>query len=220
MSLLKSTFIFILVTAIIQTNAIAIDSSSSTISLQSKNFEHIEFSRIPPNHHLFHNQQLQITVNEGASFLMQAFDHVKKVKRVSFEWQSEGLPSIKNARTEEQKSGDDAVFKLGLLLKTDESILNPFIPKWMKRVDTLLNFPSEEMIYLVANAKHATGEQWANPYNKRVTMIAMDVREKQGWHYASYQFKTPVDVVGLWLMSDGDNTHSSFTARIKNIKIE
>ncbi len=204
-----------------QTNIILAETSAKVISLQTGAFEHIKFGRVNPNHHIFLNQQLKINVDDSASFLMQAFDHIKSVKRVSFEWRSDGIPKIKNAQHEEQKSGDDAVFKLGLLLKTDESILNPFIPKWIKRVDTLLNFPSEELIYLVVNSKHAIGEQWASPYNKRVTMISIgSIDNQQDWKLARYEFDVPVNVVAIWLMADGDSTHSRFTVHIKNIKIE
>ncbi len=213
--------VFITVFLLVQTNIILAETSANVIPLQTDDFEHINFNRIKPNHHSFLKQQLKINVNESASFLMQPFDHVKAVKRVSFEWRSDGFPKIKSAKNEEQKSGDDAVFKLGLLLKTDESISNPFIPKWMKRVDTLLNFPSEEMIYLVANAKHAVSEQWANPYNKRVTMISIEsIDNEQDWKLARYEFDTPVNVIAIWLMADGDNTHSRFTVHVKNIKIE
>ncbi len=197
------------------------EESDNAILLQTSSFEHIKFKKVKPNHHLFINQQLQINVNESASFLMQAFDHTQSVRRVSFEWRSDNLPRIINAQHEKQRSGDDAVFKLGLLLKTEESLSNPFIPKWMQQVESLLKFPSEDMIYLVANAKHKIGELWANPYNKRVTMISISSYvDQQGWNHASYQFESPVNVVALWLMSDGDNTNSSFTTRIKNIFIE
>jgi len=206
---------------LIQPNMIFAEESDNAIMLQTSSFEHIKFKKVKPNHHLFINQQLQINVNESASFLMQAFDHTQLVRRVSFEWRSDNLPRITNAQHEKQRSGDDAVFKLGLLLKTEESLSNPFIPKWMQQVESLLKFPSEDMIYLVANAKHKIGERWANPYNKRVTMISISSYvDQQGWNHASYQFESPVNVVALWLMSDGDNTNSSFTTRIKNIFIE
>ncbi len=39
------------------------------------------------------------------------------------------------------------------------------MPACMKRVDTLLSLPSEDMIYLVVGAKHAAGKRWINPYN-------------------------------------------------------
>lgn len=191
------------------------------ILLQADRFEHIQFKRINASSYIFHDQLLQIDVDKSASFLMLPFDEVVKVNRVSFEWRSDGAPQIESPQHEEQREGDDALFKLGLLLKADDSILNPFLPPWMKRVEALLKYPSENMINLVAAAKHAPGEQWPNPYNKRVSTIAVgSVSSGQGWMKASYQFDRPVDVVGLWLMADGDNTGSSFSTYIKNITIE
>ncbi len=210
---------------LLHTNTLFADMSAQVILLQADNFEHIVFKRIKANHHDYQNQQLQIEVDGSASFLMKPFDHVRQISHVSFEWRSDGRPQIKNAQHEEQRAGDDAVFKLGLLLKTDDALPsplpNPFLPSWMKRVDELLKFPSENMIYLVVDAKHAANVQWTNPYNRRVTMIAIDsFNDKQGWWQSSYDFEVPVNVVALWLMSDGDNTDSRFTAYIKNIKIE
>ena len=197
------------------------NAQAEMISLQADNFEHIEFRRIKSNYHAYQNQQLQINVNDSASFLMKPFDNIKKVSQVKFKWHSKGVPKIKNPQHEEQRVGDDAVFKLGLLLEGKDSFPNPLLPSWMKRVEKLLKYPSEDMIYLVVGAKHEIGEQWANPYNKRVTMIAIDsVKDKQGWQQSSYHFEMPVNVVALWLMSDGDNTDSNFIVFIKDINIE
>jgi hypothetical protein len=201
--------------------AFSYDALAENIVLQADDFEHIQFKKIRASTYTFHDQVLQIDVDKSASFLMLPFDDVKTINRVSFEWRSEGAPLIESAQQEEQRNGDDAVFKLGLLQKSEDSSLNPFLPAWMKRVEALLKFPSENMINLVAAAKHSPGEQWPNPYNKRVTTIAVgSVSSGQGWMKASYQFAQPVDVVGLWLMADGDNTDSSFSTYIKNIKIE
>ncbi|NOQ89996.1 MAG: DUF3047 domain-containing protein [Gammaproteobacteria bacterium] len=197
------------------------ESSEKAILLNADNFEHIEFKRIKSSDYTYQGQQLRVAVDGGASFLMQAFDHVRLVSKVSFEWRSEGLPQTIDAKQEEKRAGDDAVFKLGLLLESDDSSLNPFLPSWMKRVEALLKHPSEDMIYLVAGAKHKPGIQWLNPYNKRVLMIAVDsIKDQHGWQQSSYHFDVPVKVVAIWLMSDGDNTGSQFTAHIKNISIE
>jgi len=202
-------------------NTLSAESLAEVISLQGDNFEHIEFGKINANHHVFHDQQLQIDVDSSASFLMKAFNTVRQIHQVSFAWRSRNAPQIINSQHEAKRKGDDAVFKLGLLLKSDDSSLNPFLPSWMKRVESLLKFPSQDMIYLVADAKHAPGRQWPNPYNKRVTMISISsVPDHQGWMQASYQFEQPVNVVALWLMADGDNTKSKFTARIKNVVLK
>jgi hypothetical protein len=218
-------FFFVPFVLLLQTNTLFADTSAQVILLQADNFEHIVFRRIKANHHDYQNQQLQIEVDGSASFLMKPFNRVRQISRVSFAWRSDGRPQINNAQHEKQRAGDDAVFKLGLLLETDNALAdtlpNPFLPAWMKRVEKLLKFPSENMIYLVVDAKHAAGEQWINPYNRRVTMVAIDsLKNKQGWRQSSYRFEKPVNVVALWLMSDGDNTNSRFTAYIKNIKIE
>jgi hypothetical protein len=221
-----SFILFVQLVFIVYANTLSAETVTEIISLQEENFKHIKFSRIKPNHHVFHDQQLQINVDDSASFLMQAFSHVRQVNHVSFEWRSDGIPQTKNVEHEAQRRGDDAVFKLGLLLKTNDSLLlNPFLPPWMKRVETLLNFPSENMIYLVVDAKHSVGERWANPYNKRATMLSIastnvSTENKRDWKQASYRFDIPVSVVALWLMSDGDNTHSNFTVHIKNIRIK
>ena len=206
---------------LLQSNYLYAGSMEELLDLKADNFEHIEFKRIKQSRYSFHDQQLQVDVEGSASFLMKSFDSVRKVRQVSFKWQNTGVLKIKDAQHEEQKQGDDAVFKLGLLLEGSDSFSNPFVPAWVKRVDGLLKYPSEDMIYLVADSKHVPGQRWANPYNKRVTMIAIDsVDDAQSWQQSSYYFDTPVNVVGLWLMSDGDNTASSFTVNIKDIKLE
>jgi len=211
----------LLLVILLQSNGLYAGSMEGVLDLNADNFEHIEFKRIKKSRYSFYDQQLQVAVEGGASLLMKPFDSIKKVQQVSFKWRSSGAPKIKDAKHEEQKQGDDAVFKLGLLLEGSGSFSNPFVPAWVKRVDGLLKYPSEDMIYLVANSKHVPGQRWANPYNKRVTMIAIEsVGDAQGWQRTSYYFDVPVNVVGLWLMADGDNTDASFMVHIKDIKLE
>ena len=194
---------------------------AETIMLKEDNFEHLQFKRINPNNHIFENGELKIKVDDSSSFLMLPFATVKKINKMSFEWRSEGLPLVVDAAHESTKFGDDAVIKIGMLLKAEESSFNPFAPSWLKRVNKLLSFPSENMVYLVANAKHAAGEQWLNAYNERVLMVSINsVKGLDDWQQASHQFEQPQEVVAIWIMSDGDNTDSKFTSYIKNIEFE
>lgn len=192
------------------------------ISFQAENFEHIQFKKIKPNKHVYENNILKIDVDDSASLLMLPFETEKKISRVSFEWRSEGLLLINDAQHEAAKTGDDAVVKIGLLLKAgDTSFCNPLAPSWLKRVNKLLAFPSDNMVYLVANAKHAAGEEWLNPYNTRVLMVSISsIKGLDDWQQASHQMDAPLSVVALWIMADGDNTDSKFTSYIKNIRLE
>jgi hypothetical protein len=231
---MKHRFFFVLDMCMFPGLLLAADfAAPDDLSLFESNYTHIQFGRINANQYEFESRVLKIRVDSSASFLMKAFESVKPVKQVSFKWRSEQQPKVKDTVHEKKKAGDDAVFKLGLLLKADNEIDNTFLPKWMRQVKTLLYYPSENIIYLVAGSKHVAGEQWPNPYNRRVTMIAMsaaniesrleskiDGEFEEGWQQASYRFGEAVEVVAIWLMADGDNTGSSFTSYVKDIVIE
>jgi hypothetical protein len=194
------------------------DPVAEVIPLRADDFSHIQFKKIKANIISFQGQQLQVEVDNSASILMLPFETVKQVRGVSFEWRSEGTPFIRDTEHESERSGDDAVFKLGLLLQAGDDFFNPFAASWLKQVKEKLHYPSEKMIYLVANAKHTPNEHWISPYNKRVTMISVaGQNDDSGWQRVSYQFENTQQVVALWLMADGDNTHASFNASIKNI---
>jgi hypothetical protein len=191
------------------------------ISLQAGEFEHIQFSTKQPNTYRYFENELVIEVDNSASFLMRAFDTVKYVDDVSFEWRSSGRPAVADSDHETQRGGDDAVFKLGLLIETEDTLDDVFLPSWMRRVDELLHFHSGKMFFLVVDARHHAEQTWPGPYNRRMTMISMQSGpEFQGWNRVSYQFSAPVKVVAIWLMADGDDTSSSFTTHVRNISIK
>jgi hypothetical protein len=180
--------------------------------------QHIEFGRIPANEITISDGAVTFNVMKSASFLMQGFDKVMPVKQVELSWRSEGGPALHDADQEKQKAGDDAVVKLGLLLRAEKERFNPFLPAWMKQVREGLSYPSEMMIYLVADSRHDAGQRWANPYNERITMVSMlDVPTGDGWNRSTIEFDEPVDVVAIWLMSDGDNTGSSFVTMVREV---
>lgn len=197
------------------------EQTAEVVSLQEDALEHIQFKKIKANNFSYRDKQLQIEVDDSASILMLPFKTVKPVSRVSFQWRSEGTPFIRDAQHESERSGDDAVFKLGLLLQAEDDFFNPFAASWLKQVKEKLHYPSENMIYLVANAKHKPNESWLSPYNKRVMMVSVAGQsDDAGWQQASYQFENAQQVVALWLMADGDNTHTSFNVSIKNIVLQ
>jgi hypothetical protein len=188
--------------------------------LQFTDFEHITFSRIPANEVTVSDETIRLNVNHSASFLMASFDKVRPVSAVSIRWRSKGRPAVLDRAHEEQKAGDDAVVKLGLLLRSDESGFRPFLPAWMQRVQSKLKYPSQYMYYLVADSRHSAGERWLSPYNRRITMLSMhNTGQDDGWNISEMQLDMPLEVVAVWLMADGDNTGSAFTTEVSSIEL-
>jgi hypothetical protein len=193
------------------------------IIISANNTQHIQFKHITPTQYSFENGTLNAEVKNSASFLLLPFKNKKLVHAVTYDWKlNTGKLNITDASEETRRAGDDSVFKLGLMLAANtQSSLPFFAPNWLKQVRAALLFPSEMMIYIVADAKHAAGEHWVNPYNRRIEVIAAKSHKlDSGWSEASHVLKKPESVVGLWLMSDGDNTGSTFKVQIKNIRLE
>jgi hypothetical protein len=194
--------------------------SADPVLLEASQFEHIPFDRIAPAKYTFTNNTLVIDVNKNASFVLQPFKSIIKVSAVSFDWKSTGTLDVKSREMEASREGDDFYLRIGLMVEGKADSINPFSPAWIKKVKNLLQHPSNRLIDIVTGAKHAAGETWQSPYDSSVTMIAAKSSGiGNGWSHAEHHLDATVEVVGLWIMADGDNTGSAFTTRIKNLEL-
>ncbi len=191
------------------------------IYLDQLHFDHIHFKRIKSNTVSFNNGVINFSVNSTASFLLHAFDDIKPVKQVSFQWRANGNLNKKDAQHETTRKGDDAWVRVGLILKGEPKLQDPLVPPWVKQVRKTLKYPSDKMVYLIPDAQQTPGTTWSSPYNKNVEMRSVASDElKDGWQAVHYRFERPQQVIGIWLMADGDNTHSKFNTQLKELVIE
>lgn len=110
----------------------------------------------------------------------------------------------------------------GLILSGQpELIPEALLPRWVRQVRKTLKHPSDQMIYLIPDARHAPGEAWRSPYNANISMISVSSQPiDDGWQQAVYRLATPQQTVGLWIMADGDNTASVFSSQLRNLVID
>jgi len=196
--------------------------SAGKIVLDNHNFEHIHFKRIQPNIITFNKNTVFFEVNKSASFLLLAFDDVKSIRTVSFQWKAHGILNKHGLDHEKTRNGDDAWLRVGLIIEGQpEYIPEPLLPRWMKQVRKTLRYTSGGMIYLIPDARHAAGETWKSPFSSNVDMVSVDsTGAEDDWYHVSHVFTTPVQTVGLWVMADGDNTGSTFNSQLRNLAIE
>ncbi len=193
-------------------NAIALD-------LDHPGLSHIVFKHIAANNYQYQDGILNITVNQSASFLLLPLSQQTPITSVSFQWKKQGELRSQDAKFEESKEGDDAYLRIGLMLKGEARWLNPLAPKWIKQVKQTMQLPSEKMIYLVAGSKHQAGQQWLSPFSEDIEIIAVDNHNlDDGWIQAQHNFNVPMNVVGIWIMADGDNTGSSFISSLRSLQ--
>ena len=196
--------------------------NAEQIVLEKDNFEHIHFKRIRPNTVTFKQDAIHFEVTKSASFLLLAFDEIKSIRTVSFQWKANGALNKRDIDHEKTRKGDDAWLRVGLIIEGQpEHIPEPLLPRWMKQVRKTLRYTSGSMIYLIPDAMHASGETWKSPFNSNVDMISVDsIGTDDGRNMVSYEFTRPVQTIGLWIMADGDNTGSTFNSQISKLVIE
>jgi len=200
----------------------AVQLNAEQIVLDEQNFEHIHFKRIKPNRVEFNQDAIHFDVNRSASFLLLAFNDIKNIRTVSFQWNADGMLNKDSVEHEKTRKGDDAWLRVGLIIKGQpEHIPEPLLPRWMKQVRQTLKHQSSNMIYLIPDAMHTPGETWKSPFSSNVDMISVNSTIMGGvWKQASYEFAKPQQAVGLWIMADGDNTGSIFESWLRNLVIE
>ncbi len=168
---------------------------------------------------------LEATVRNSASALVLPFDKVRSVKSVSFDWcTTRDLTKVTKDR-EKTKSGDDAALRLGLLLEGNPPMIPMFVPTWIKKLEKIVKFPTDRVLYLTAGVASPSGTTWVSPYTKYMSMVVPhSLPKKLSWckngYSASYILPSEVQVTGLWFMADGDDTLQSFTTWISAIEIK
>lgn len=191
------------------------------IILDNKNTTHITFKRIKPNNFYFKEDALTIQVNNSASFLLLPFENTKTINKISFQWKKQGVININNGIREETRKGDDAYLRVVLIIEGENTLINPLVPKWVRKVRKILQFPSDKMICIVPGSRHEDGQHWKSPYSDDVEIIAVGSNtKKDGWNFSEHKFENSQTVVGLWIMADGDNTQSTFTSQLKALTLK
>jgi hypothetical protein len=200
----------------------SVPSHAEKITPEQHTFEHIHFKRITPNSVTFNQDAIRFDVNRSASFLLLAFEDIKPVHRVSFEWKADGMLNKDSVEQEKTRKGDDAWIRVGLLISGQpEPVPEALLPRWMRQVRQTLQHPSDRMLYLIPGAWHAPGTTWKSPYSPDIDMISVASTDTDNnWQRVVHEFSEPRLTAGLWIMADGDNTDSIFSSQLKNLVIE
>lgn len=188
------------------------------IDLSPDNFRHIKFDSVRPTDYSFRAGNLEIAVRESASFLIKALPKPVRVQRARIFWRADRLPQI-TKQGEKTKSGDDAALRVGLFLLGKPEALPFFIPEWMKEAAAELHQSAEKVLFLKVACKSPAGTRWLSPVSDKMETLCLASTRDGQWIRSEGTFAT-TEVVGIWLMADGDNTKSSFKVWVKSVEFD
>lgn len=197
-----------------------IAASALAIDMNPADFALVTFDKIPATRYERSGDALKMTVERSSSFLLKPFDAARQVSSVTFEWQAEGELKLKDAETEKTKAGDDGYLKICLLVAGKAPLVPFFASAWVKVARDAMKLPADRLECLIAGTKAKIGEKWPSPYDDSIELVAVDgASDGKGWRRVDARLETPLDVVGVWIMADGDDTQSSFTTRLRDLTL-
>ena len=189
------------------------------------NFKHIEFSKLTPNKFTKKINHINIDVNNSSSFLIIPFEDIVTTNKVSFLWKSKGLIKIKDKNHEKSKSGDDAILRIGLITmkKNPNNLIGNIFgkPDWLRNVEETLVHKVGSLIFLLPKTKNKYPETWNSPYSSLIKMVpTKTIFFSNDWNKSNIIFKKFIEVIGVIIMADGDNTNSKFETQLKSISLD
>ena len=189
--------------------------------LERSNFKPIMFKNIPETRYLLEAGVLSATVDRSAGAWVQAFQEPTPVKEIRWQWQADGRPGVRDKEHEASKAGDDAVWRIGLMIQGPKPFIPFFASSWIKQVAEIMKYPSDRMLYLVSDARHAADQKWQSPYSSSIENWAVaSTPRSDGWQDVRLVFPQAETVVGIWLMADGDDTKSQFQTRLRKLELD
>lgn len=189
-------------------------------SLDLKGYETITFDDIPQTQYSNKGSHLVAKVKQSSSVLLKPFSEKVSVKSVTVTWKTSGELKVKTLDLHRTKAGDDAYFRVGLIISGPAPMVPFFAPAWIKKSKQVLKLPSDKMIYLTLGATVAPGKIWTNPYSGSIQGASANRHlQDMEWTVSTFDLPKDTEIVGLWLFADGDNTKSSFEVEVKSIQL-
>ncbi len=197
------------------------------VPLQEKGqWQSLEFSRIPANKVEFSQEKgLNIAVNSSASPLIFPLPEVKKLSAVEVKGEFQGQVKLKEGQVQGDGAADDYIFRLGLVLKGEQRlnfVQRRIAAKWIRTLFDLAppNMGVDHILFLnVGQMDEQVGRKRAHPLSDLLKEHVVWKHNGDGPFEYRHEFDQPVEVVALWLSSDGDDTKSSFKVNLSEIRL-
>ena len=192
------------------------------IGLDLSKWYKVKYAKIKTNTFRQAENGLQVSVNNSSSALVYKFDKPVSIKEVNIEAELKGKINY-GQKIPGSKQADDFPLRLGLILK-GKNKLNFFqkaiAPNWLTELNEISSSTGglDKVYSLIFYTEKPNFEKREHPLSSYFfeviggKFVNSKLTEK-------YSFSEEKEIIGLWLSSDGDDTHSSYDVIIEDITI-
>ena len=174
---------------------------------------------------------IRASVDGSASGLAQKLDiPVYPGAKLTWRWRADAMPTNADIRT---KRFDDAPVRIALAFDGDSAKLTmqDHMHRELAYMVSGRELPFATLMYTWGDEKFAQNEVVANPYTGRIRSIVVERGDANLGQWLTYSRdiakdyekafgEPPGRLVGIAIMSDGDNTQSKYTAWYGDIRLD
>ncbi len=185
----------------------------------------LQFRRIPPIQHHVKNDQITLEVKTSAGGLVRRLPRGTRVKSLVVTGSVRGELEVDENRLWE-RGHEDAYLRVGLIVQGGRSLSTLerlMAPAWICTMDDVLcadgSAPSAIRNHLLVPHASWIGKQRPNPNMKQLMDHIVATPGADGRFKMRVDLPEALDLVGLWLMADGDDSGSSFTVLVDSLEL-
>ena len=185
----------------------------------------LEFRKIPANTVAVNNGALEIAVDKSASPLVYKLAAPLTVTAVTVEARWAGAVNIPDNSVQGEDGADDFVLKLGIVEAGDRRLnwlQRRIAADWLQQLFKLAPAGTGvRRINFLSTTQQAEllGSTRVHPLNDLLFETRVTYLPSPGEFTMSYRFPEPVEVLGVWISADGDDTASTFDLEIRRITL-
>lgn len=183
------------------------------------------YKKVAPNKVSFSSTGMVIKINNSASPIIYSFEHPVAIKQFKITGEFKGLPSISNYSLQGKKGYDDYPLRIGFILDGTKKLSifqKPFAPEWVKRL--YANVPVGAGIdgvefYNVTQSSSQLGTSRIHPASDLLHETFFAYLQESGKFSYDVKLNPLPKIAGIWISSDGDDTHSEYEVDISELQV-
>jgi hypothetical protein len=185
----------------------------------------LAFRNIAANTVTANDEGLHIAVRKSASPLVYKLEAPLTVMAVTVDASWLGALNLPENTVQGEKGADDFVLKLGVVEAGDRKLnwlQRRIAADWLQQLFKLAPAGTgvRRINFLSTTQQQAlVGTARVHPLNDLLFETRVTYLPAPGEFTMTYRFPEPVDVLGLWISSDGDDTVSNFDLQIRRITL-
>ncbi len=193
--------------------------------INASDWEVIQYSRIRPNTTTFSEAGLRIHVDRSAGSVAYRLPEPLQVTALRAHGRIEGQLRVP-AHQQGSEGHDDFTLRLGLVEAGDTRLgrlARVFAPEWVRRLHRLAapgqGIAGVRFFNLGVDASQI-GQSRVHPLHELMYETIVAIPHPDGTFAIDTRLDASIEVVGIWIAADGDESESTFTLLLEEVTLE